>query len=96
MFYLLGKIRLGKEVGKGESFLDVCIMRSKIINWNLMGLDPRYKRVVVKSLLRDSRSHIVCLQETKNEDMSNEMVGSVWGGWFVEWRHLQVKGIERM
>jgi exonuclease III len=64
-------------------------MKPKILSWNVRGLNERDKRLRIRSLLRDWKVDIVCLQETKLEFVSravcavygvvNMWIGVIWG-----------------
>jgi exonuclease III len=43
------------------------------------GLNELEKRTKIRGLLREWKADIVCLQETKMEVISREVVHSVWG-----------------
>jgi hypothetical protein len=46
------------------------------------------KRMKIRRLLREWKAGIVCLQETKMEVISREVVRSVWGCIHVDWVYL--------
>jgi exonuclease III len=54
-------------------------MKLKIISWNVQGMDELKQRMKIRRLLREWKADIVCLQETKMEVISREVVRSVWG-----------------
>ena len=45
-------------------------MKLKILSWNVRGANDRNKMKVIKALIRSQRVDLVCLQETKIQDMS--------------------------
>jgi hypothetical protein len=63
-------------------------MKSKILSWNVRGLNEGVKRLRVRNLLRQWKENIFCLQETKLEIISNNIVRSLWGCPFVDWCYL--------
>jgi len=67
-------------------------MRIKILSWNVRGLNDSRKRSTIKSLLMKWRADIVCLQETKIEDWSQQLVNSLWGNRWASWAELQANG----
>lgn len=67
-------------------------MKIKILSWNVRGLNAREKRVVVKSLLKEWKADVVCLQETKFSVVSREKVKEIWGCQWVKWIHLDACG----
>jgi exonuclease III len=46
------------------------------------------KRSKIRGLLREWKANIVCLQETKMEVSSREVIYSVWGCVYVDWVYL--------
>lgn len=63
-------------------------MKSKILSWNVRGLNEGVKRLRVRNLLRQWKENIFCLQETKLEIISNNIVRSLWSCPFVDWCYL--------
>jgi hypothetical protein len=55
-------------------------MKPKIITWNVRGLNVVDKRLRIRGLLREWKADVVCLQETKLEVISREVIRSLWGG----------------
>lgn len=53
----------------------------------MRGLNEPEKRTKIRRLLREWNANIVCLQETKMEVISREVVCSVWGRIRVDWVH---------
>jgi exonuclease III len=54
-------------------------MMPKILSWNVRGLNMVDKRMKIKSLLQEWKVDIVCLQETKVQNVNRELVQSLWG-----------------
>ena len=50
------------------------------------------KRKVIKNLIRSNRPDLVCLQETKVQEMNIDMVRSLGVGRFLSWTVLNVEG----
>lgn len=67
-------------------------MRIKILSWNVRGLNARDKRVVVKTLLKEWKADVACLQETKLRNVSREVVRELCGSRWVDWIHLDAIG----
>lgn len=67
-------------------------MKVKILSWNVRGLNESKKRGIIKSLLMKWKADIVCLQETKIEEWSQQLVGSLWGNRWASWADLQANG----
>lgn len=55
-------------------------MKPKIITLNVRGLNVVDKRLRIRGLLREWKADVVCLQETKLEVISREVIRSLWGG----------------
>ena len=56
----------------------VCLsMNLKLLSWNVRGLNNPHKRLVVTNLLKEWKCDIVCLQETKLDNTSSNMVKSL-------------------
>jgi len=51
--------------------------------------------VSIRGLLRDWKASIVCLQETKMEVITREVVRSLWGCHLVDWSYLGTRGASR-
>ena len=58
-------------------------MKIKILSWNVRGVNDPDKRKVIKNFLRTHRVDLVCLQETKVQEMNNDMVRSLGVGRFL-------------
>ena len=67
-------------------------MKIKILSWNVRGVNDSDKRKVIKNLIRTNRVDLVCLQETKVQDMNIEMVRSLGVGRFLKWIALNPEG----
>ena len=67
-------------------------MKPKIIMWNVRGLNVVDKRLRIRGLLREWKADVVCLQETKLEVISREVIRSLWGGQHVDWCYLGSSG----
>ena len=67
-------------------------MKIKILSWNVRGVNDSEKRKVIKNLIRTNRVDLVCLQETKVQEMNVDMVRSLGVGRFLNWTALNAKG----
>ena len=67
-------------------------MKIKIISWNIRGANDRDKRKVIKALIRSQRADLVCLQETKIQDISRGIVHSLGVGRFLGWGAMSARG----
>lgn len=53
-------------------------VKPKILSWNVRGLNERDKHSRVRNLLREWEGHIICLEETKLENLFRVVVRSLW------------------
>ena len=67
-------------------------MKIKILSWNVRGVNDPAKRSVIKSFLRSNRVDLVCLQETKVQQMNIGMVRSLGVGRYLNWSALNAEG----
>ena len=67
-------------------------MKLKIMSWNVRGVNNRDKRKVLKAFIRSKKVDIVCLQETKIQNMSVGIVRSLGVGRFLDWGTVDAKG----
>jgi exonuclease III len=65
---------------------------SKILIWNVRGLNQKSRRDVVRCMVDSTRSDVVCLQETKKVAISHRMVMSTLGADFDEFTFLPTAG----
>ena len=63
-----------------------------ILIWNVRGANNQNKRKIIKSLIKDHRVDLVCLQETKIQEMSTTIVRSLGVGGFLDWVALDSNG----
>ena len=70
-------------------------MKIKIISWNVRGVNDSDKRNVIKNLIRSNRADLVCLPETKVQEMKIDMVRSLGMGRFLSWTALNTEGSAR-
>ena len=59
-------------------------MKLQLLTWNVRGANNCDKRKVIKALIRKNRVDLVCLQETKIQEMSTGIVRSLGVGRFLE------------
>ena len=60
-------------------------MTLKIMSWNVRGVNNQDKRKVLKAFIRLKKVDMVCLQETKVQNMSVGLVSSLGVGRFLDW-----------
>jgi hypothetical protein len=80
---------MSEEKGEGSKRL---ILKPKLLSWNVRGLNEGGKRLRVRSILRQWKADIICLQETKMECISSSLVRSLWGCQHVDWCYLASRG----
>ena len=56
----------------------------KIVSWNVQGLNDGSRRLMVRYLLKQWKANLVCLQETKFQNLSRGVIRSLWGGPYVD------------
>ncbi len=49
-------------------------MNVKIISWNVRGVNDSGKRLRIKNMLKDWHVDIICLQETKMELITDQII----------------------
>ena len=67
-------------------------MKLRILSWNVRGVNDPVKRKVIKNFIRNHRVDIICLQETKVQEMKSEIVRSLGVGRFLDWTALNAEG----
>ena len=67
-------------------------MKLKILSWNVRGANDRNKRKVIKALIRSQKVDVVCLQETKIQEMSQGVIHSLGVGRFLGWGAVNARG----
>ena len=67
-------------------------MTLKIMSWNVRGVNNQDKRKVLKGFIRSKKVDIVCLQETKLQNMSVGLVSSLGVGRFLDWGTMDAEG----
>ena len=60
-------------------------MKLKILSWNVRGSNDKNKRKIIKTLIRSQIVDLICLQETKIQDMTQGIVYSLGVGRFLGW-----------
>jgi len=64
----------------------------RMLSWNVRGISDLLKRDVVKSFLRGWKCDLICLQETKLQDISLSVIRSLWGQYSVGFMFLKAAG----
>jgi len=65
------------------------------LSWNVRGINDLRRRDVLKSFLRNWKCDLICLQETKLEDVSLSVIHSLWGHYSVGFTFLKAMGASR-
>lgn len=60
-------------------------MNLNIVTWNVRGLNDGAQRIRVHNLLHLWKADMVCLQETKLEVVSKDLVRSLWRCRYIDW-----------
>ena len=62
------------------------------MSWNVRGVNDPDRRKIIKNVIRYQRVNLVCLQETKIQNMVAAMARSVGVGINYDWRALNAEG----
>ena len=68
-------------------------MKLRILSWNVKGANDCEKGNVIKALIKGQKVDLVCLQETKMQEMSRMIVRSLSVGRCLDWRALNSRGV---
>ena len=68
-------------------------MKLKLFSWNVRGANNQDKRNVIRNFIRSQRVDLVCLQETKIQEMSLACDRSFGVGRFSKWKVVKAEGI---
>ena len=66
-------------------------MKLKLLSWNVRRGNDSNKMKVIKALIRDQKVDLVCLQETKIQEISIGVVCSLGVGRFLEWGAINAR-----
>ena len=67
-------------------------MKLKLLSWNVRGANNPNKRIVLRNFIRSQRADLVCLQETKIQEVSPAVARSLGVGRLSEWRAVEAEG----
>ena len=67
-------------------------MKLKLFSWNVRGANNPDKRNVIRNFIRSQRVDLVCLQETKLQEMSSADARSFGVGRLAKWRAVEAEG----
>ena len=80
---------------RGDNFLGFSqgeSMKLWIISWNVRGINVGNKRSMIKSLICLYSANLVCLQETKVQQITTKRVGSLGVGRCLDWGAMDARG----
>ena len=67
-------------------------MKLRVLSWNIREANDSEKRKVIKALIKGQKVDVVCLQETKMQEMSKMIVRSLGVGRCLDWKVLNSRG----
>ena len=67
-------------------------MKLGLLSWNVRGANDCEKRNVIKTLINDQNVDLLCLQETKMQEMPKKIVRSLGVGRCLEWGMVNLRG----
>ena len=67
-------------------------MKLRILLWNVRGANDCEKRKVIEALIKGQKVDLVCLQETKMQEMSRMIVRSLSVRRCLDWKALNSRG----
>ena len=67
-------------------------MKIKLLSWNVRGANNPNKRNIIRNFIRSQRVDLVCLQETKIQELSSAVARSLGVGRLAEWRQRELLG----
>ena len=68
-------------------------IKIRILSWNVKGAKDSDKRKIIKSLIKSQRMDVVCLQETKIQEMSSGLVHSLGVGGYLQRSVVNSRGV---
>ena len=67
-------------------------MKLRILSWNVRGANDNDKRKVINALIKAQKVDLICLQETKMQEMSKRIVKSLGVGRCLDWGSINSRG----
>jgi len=64
----------------------------RFISWNVRSINDRDMRALLKNFLRDWKCDLICIQETKVEEVELADIRSIWGNQAVGFEVLKAIG----
>ena len=68
-------------------------MKIRMLSWNVRGANDSDKRKVIKALIKENKLDLICLQETKIQEMSRGLICNLEVGRFLEWGDVDSRGV---
>ena len=68
-------------------------MKLRILSWNVRGANDCEKRKVIRALIKGQKLDLMCLQETKMQEMSRIIVRILGVGRCLDWKTLNSRGV---
>ncbi|RVX07796.1 putative ribonuclease H protein [Vitis vinifera] len=81
-----------KNIKGREGLIKMDVMKLRVLSWNVRGANDSEKRKVIKALIKSQKVDVVCLQETKIQEMSRMIVRSLGVGRCLDWKVLNSRG----
>ena len=70
-----------------------CLMKLRILSWNVRWVNDSNKMMILKSFIKIQKVGLVCLKETKIQEMSMGVVRSLGTRRFLEWGVVNDRGV---
>ena len=67
-------------------------MKLKLLSWNVRGANNPKKRNIIRNFIRSQMVDLVCLQETKIQELSSVVARNLGAGRLAEWRMVEAEG----
>ena len=67
-------------------------MKLRILSWNVRWANDNDKRKVINALIKAQKVDLICLQETKMQEMSKRIVKSLGVGRCLDWGAINSRG----
>lgn len=96
MFSELQWNRQGERAWQSKGGLCIGLqMKLRILTWNVRRVNDCDKRNVVKPMIRSRKVDLVCLHETKIQEISTSLVRSLGVGKWLDWGVVNLRGATR-
>lgn len=78
---------------EGRGSKTIALLFGKIISWNVRGLNDWGKCMILRGCLARWKPKIVCFQETKMDEYTDEVIKSLWREADVGWYAIPDRGL---